>query len=227
MKPIIGVVLRPEKSFEKHEIMYMYNEISAAIIKNGGLPIGIYPPTLEAYYGKDINTTNELSYKELDDLKLIVNLCDGIVCQGGDDYYDYDLKIIKYAHANNIPLIGICLGMQAMATTFGGELEKIDNLTHHQKDLDYVHEVKIKKASKLYNILNTCKIKVNSRHRWKVVKTDLNVVGLTDGVIEAIEDSSKDFFIGVQWHPESMIEYDALMDRLFNQFILSCISKIT
>ncbi len=226
MKPIIGIVLRPEISPESNELMCMYKEVSTAIIKNGGIPIGICPTSVESYYGGDIKTTNELTKSEFADLKRIVDLCDGIVCQGGDNYYDYDIKIIKYAHFINKPLLGICLGMQAMSAAFNGELQPINNLSHSQKGHKYVHEVLIKEPSKLFNILRKHRINVNSRHKWKVVKTDLNVVGVTCEVIEAVEDSNKEFFIGVEWHPESMIVYDKTMNNLFKEFLSSCSSKI-
>ena len=43
-----------------------------------------------------------------------------------------------------------------------------------------------------------------------------------DDVIEAIEDKNKDFFLGVQWHPETMITYDKLQQELFNYFVNIC-----
>ncbi|MDD2181250.1 MAG: gamma-glutamyl-gamma-aminobutyrate hydrolase family protein [Bacilli bacterium] len=226
MKPIIGVLLRPEISYEGYEVMCIYNKVSMAVIKNGGIPIGIYPPTMETYQDKNINTTNNLSLEEWEDLKKIIDLCDGIICQGGDDYYDYDIKTIEYAHKINKPLMGICLGMQAMAIAFNGKLQAIGNLEHSKKGIDYAHKVDIKKPSKLFDILKTNKINVNSRHKYKVITTDLDIVGIADdGVVEVIEDKTKDFFIGVQWHPETMVEYDQLMNNLFKQFILSCKSN--
>ncbi len=222
MKPIIGVVLRPVKSEEGYEMMGLYDEIGAAILKNGGIPLGLYPPQIESYYGKKIAETKSLTYKEWEKLKETINFCDGIICQGGDDYYDYDLKIIQYAHQIDKPLMGICLGMQAMAMAFGGQMEKINNLDHCQKGIKEVHEVNILKSSYLYSLLKKEKVMVNSRHRWQVVKTDLEVVGLaSDNVIEAIEDSSKKFFIGLEWHPESMLD-NKLMNSLFKSFILAC-----
>ena len=221
MKPIIGVILRPEK-IGNYEKMSIYNEIGYAIIKNGGIPISLYPPTLENYYGKTIDNTKELTSLELETWQKMIDSCAGIICQGGKDYYDYDLKAIKYAHQLNKPLLGICLGMQAMAVAFSGKMEKIETSDHCQPRVKEVHGITIKKSSKLFTILKTEKLKVNSRHEWKVVKTDLEIVAWAeDGVIEAIEDKSKKFFIGLEWHPESMIE-DERMNNIFKQFILAC-----
>lgn len=153
----------------------------------------------------------------------MVNNVDGVICQGGDDFYEYDTTIIKYCYNINKPLLGICLGMQTMSCVFDGKMAEVGNNSHKQKGVDYVHEVFLDENSLLKKIFEEKIIKTNSRHRTKVISTNLKVVGYSDdNVIEAVEDASKKFFIGVQWHPESMIEYDILMNRLFNYFIQSC-----
>ena len=94
------------------------------------------------------------------------------------------------------------------------------DIENHKKKLNYVHEVKLKRNSKLYNIYKSDIIKVNSRHKSIIRDTKLNITGISnDGYIEAIEDTSKKFFIGVQWHPESMINYDNSQNNLFKYFI--------
>ena len=199
MQPIIGVITRAAISLENHKTSVIYKEIEEAIIRNGGIPIGI---------------TLNSNYKEL------INLCDGIIFQGGDDFETYDLLALKYIYDLNKPILGICLGMQLMGVLFNGNMIDINN---HKKTLNYSHEVKIKRNSKLYNIFKTDIIKVNSRHKSIIKNTKLNISGISqDGYIEAIEDSNKKFFIGVQWHPESMLEYDNKQNNLFKQFIKSC-----
>ena len=182
----------------------------------------IPPPTSQKLIGRDINSTSELTNKQTDDLKLIIDLCDGIICPGGDEFFDYDLKVIQYCYEINKPLLGICLGMQAMSCLFNGSIQDFNNLSHKSEE-KYVHEVKINKESKLYNILKKEVINVNSRHKSYIVSTDLDAVGLSNNnVVEAVEDKSKKFFIGIQWHPESMIEYDITENILFSYFIDSC-----
>lgn len=199
IKPIIGIITRKAKSIENHNINIIYSDINTAIINNGGIPIGI---------------TLNSNYKEL------INMCDGIVFQGGDNFETYDYDTLKYIYEINKPVLGICLGMQLMGTLFDGVMIDINN---HKKALDYVHEVKIKRNSKLYNIFKANIIKVNSRHKSIIKNTNLNICGISnDGYIEAIEDSTKAFFIGVQWHPETMIIYNKKQNELFKQFIKSC-----
>lgn len=148
-----------------------------------------------------------------------IKKCNGFILPGGD-FKTIDFLVIKYAYENNIPILGICLGMQSMGEYFNGKLG--NTLFHYSKD-NYVHDVIIDKTSKLFNILGNCIIKVNSRHKQKLINTNIKASAISkDGIIEAIEDKSKKFFIGVQWHPESMISYDKLEKRLLDSFIKSC-----
>jgi len=199
MKPIIGIVTRKSISVENHSTNIVYEDIVDAIASNGGIAIGII--------------LND-NYKEL------INLCDGIVFQGGDDFEKYDIDALKYIYDIDKPVLGICLGMQLMGVLFNGFMINIEN---HKKQLQYAHEVKIKRNSMVYNIFKGDIIKVNSRHKSIIKNTNLDIVGISnDGYIEAIEDINKKFFEGVQWHPESMISYDRKQNNLFKFFIKSC-----
>lgn len=221
MKPIIGIVARPDKN-ENHQIFYIHKAVSDVIIKYGGIPLVIIPTMIETFYNKNINNTKKMTTEEFEDIKTIIDKCDGIILQGGDDFYDYDLKIVNYLYKNNIPTLGICLGMQTMSYFFDGEIKDLPNLNHKSKE-PYVHEIIINKNSKLYEILNIDKIKVNSRHKSYVVKTNLDISSKsTDNIIESIENKNKKFFIGVEWHPENMIAYDIVQSKLLKKFIDSC-----
>ena len=136
----------------------------------------------------------------------ILKLVDGIIAPGGDNVGKFDKDVFKYALDNDIPYLGICLGMQVM-----GELDKIDN--HYLKE----HIICIKKDTLLYKIYNTDKLIVNSRHHDRVVKTKYMVSAISsDNIIEAIEVMNKKFILGVQWHPEDMID-----SKIFDYFIKS------
>ena len=146
----------------------------------------------------------------------IVNLCDGIILPGGDTSSKNEYKLIKYLYAKDIPTLGICLGMQNMAKVFNNYQEiKVPN--HYFLDL-YVHKIIINNDSKLYKIIKKSSILVNSRHHDAIPETKLKVSALSsDGVIEAIEDSSKKFFVGLEWHPESTNDNNSF--RIFKSFI--------
>lgn len=148
-------------------------------------------------------------------VKPLIDMCDGFILQGGTDFYDVDLVIVKYLYEKNIPTLGICLGMQTMACLFNGKMDKIKN--HYNLDR-YVHTINIDNNSKLFNIIKKDNIMVNSRHHDYITCTNLNVSSYSD-VIESIEDVNKDFFIGVQWHPESLMDENSIL--LFDNFFFS------
>lgn len=148
----------------------------------------------------------------------LLKLCDGFILPGGD-YETIDFLVIKYAYEFDLSLLGICMGMQSLGKYFNGNLELVDN--HYSKS-DY-HFVNIDSSSKIFKILNRSKIKVNSRHKYKLSNTDLKTSAYSqDNVIEAIEVPNKKYIIGVQWHPESMISYDIVSKQLLDSFIESC-----
>ena len=152
MSLIIGILGRPNKM--EREIYSFSKAIVDVIIRYEAVPLGIMPST--------INVNNKLSEKEKERLYELINLCDGIILQGGSDYYDYDMEAIKYINKKDIPLLGICLGMQSLAAATNGKIES-DKLKDHKKPgLDYAHSVKINKDSKFYTIINKEVLNVNS-----------------------------------------------------------------
>ena len=193
MKPIIGIINRSETLPSNNKICYIYEDLANKIKEAGGIPIGI----------------------EKENIKDILNITNGLVIQGGDKYEEDELKIIRYAYKSNIPTLGICLGMQLMALATGSELKKVKNHMNRKK----YHEIRIIKNTKLYQILNKEKIIVNTRHNYAVKNTSLTVSGISNNIIEAIEDNKKTFFIGLQWHPESMNNDDT--KKIFKKFIES------
>ena len=195
---IIGIVTRKSISDEGHNIKIIYDDLARSITNNGGIPIGI---VLDDNYRK------------------VLNICDGVIFQGGDKPDLIDYYALRYLYEINKPVLGICLGMQEMGLLFNGKLIRCNN---HKNKLNYSHSVKINKTSILYRILKKDFIKVNSRHNDRLKNTDLDIVGISnDGVIEAIEAKSKKFFVGVQWHPETMSDYDNIQNNIFKYFINS------
>ncbi|MGN1379438.1 MAG: gamma-glutamyl-gamma-aminobutyrate hydrolase family protein [Bacilli bacterium] len=153
------------------------------------------------------NYINKLSL--LDDIN-------GVVLVGGDDIYKFEYDLVKYLYNNDIPTLGICLGMQTMATSIGGTLGQLNNL-EHKSEKRYVHYIDINKKSLLYKIIGKEKILVNSRHKDYVINTSLTIGATCESIIEEVEDKNKKFFIGVQWHPENLDDENT--QKLFNYFI--------
>ena len=199
-KPIIGIVTRLENNMHKINKSLIDN-----ITKCGGLCLGI------------INE-GRYSYEFLDRDKSIIDnilkICDGFVIPGGSTECYLDKYIIEYATKNNIPILGICLGMQEMSSFL--DLEEVSN---HNKSNRYVHKVNIDKNSLLYKIFKK-DIYVNSRHNYKIKNLNgYKVVGSCLDVIEAIEKDDNTFNVGVQWHPED-IDNEELFDYFINSTII-------
>lgn len=148
-------------------------------------------------------------------LSLLADI-NGVVLVGGDDIYKFEYDLVKYLYNNDIPTLGICLGMQTMATSIGGTLGRLNNL-EHKSAKKYVHYIEINKNSLLYKIIGKERILVNSRHKDYVINTSLTIGATCESIIEEVEDKNKKFFIGVQWHPENLDDENT--QKLFNYFI--------
>lgn len=191
MKPIIGIVTRKSKSYTGKDIDLVYSDIISSVVKSGGIPIGID-----------------------NDIDMYINICDGFIFQGGDDTDNKNIEMISLLREKNIPVLGICLGMQEMG---GGILKDIDS------HLNKMHEVIVNKDSLLYRIVGKDRILVNSRHKSAIKDTDLFVSGISDdNIIETIEDNTRRFFLGIQWHPENMYDLDVNSRKIFDYFIKMC-----
>lgn len=144
-----------------------------------------------------------------------------------------EIWLCQEALEANIPIFGICRGIQVMSVATRGSLYQdipsqfTDHLTHKitENTDDSWHDIKIQANSRLDEIINECETKVNSRHHQSVKDIGNRFVGTAqseDGVIEAIEDPSKRFVIGVQYHPERMnktAESRKHRRKLFKAFI--------
>ena len=121
-----------------------------------------------------------------------------------------ELALYRRAHDRGLPVLGICRGLQVMAVAHGGSLiqhlpDVPDSIVHRERPGAFVeHEARFVEGSLGATIFGTEPIVVNSSHHQAVESCgDLVVSGWApDGTIEACEDPSADFCIGVQWHPE-------------------------
>lgn len=200
----VGIILRDYKSISNKELLAIRKDLLATLSRYNiyiiCIPINFNGSNFE--YQKAIKLINE---------------CDGIIIPGGSEFYKMDIRIAKYLYDIDKPTLGICLGMQILSLAFNGKVQTL-NSKKHESDKLYAHKVYLKENSKLKRILRTNYLLVNSRHSDYVFKTDLNIVGLSDDfIIEAIEAPNKRFFIGVEWHPESL--NDIYSKRLFDSFI--------
>lgn len=230
-KPIIGIVGRSDISSEDYNIICCFESVRRSIVKHGGNPILILPNQDLDYETSRPREIDRLTLYEKEDLKKIIDLCDGIVMPGAYKLFEYDRFIYEYALSKDIPILGLCAGMQLMGLVDNEGLESKDilvknntNLKHFQKGIKYVHKLNIVDNTLLNKILNKKELEINSRHNLHLNKINkLKVSAYSeDGFIEAIELPNKKFVLGVQWHPESMLEYDEDSNKIFKCFIDNC-----
>lgn len=224
MAPIIGI------TFSSEFISGTAGNYIHAIKEFGGVPRSLYP---------------DIPSSEFTDI-------DGLLLTGGPDidpgHYNetehetadidrdrdkLEVRVFEWAMEKDIPVFGICRGIQVMNVMIGGSLYQdipsqfTDHLTHKRMEDtdDDWHPIKIQPDSLLNQITKENTAEVNSRHHQalKVIADGLVVTAQSeDGIIEAIEDESKKFMLGVQYHPERMFKTAASREhrgKLFKAFI--------
>ena len=157
-----------------------------------------------------------LTNNEIEMYNQILDICDGIIIPGGYRIYNFHKFIIDYAIKNNIPILGTCLGMQALAyyDNKGECLLKDETESHRKRGEKYVHSVSIIPNTLLSEIIDKNEIEVNSVHRYYVsnVKDFIVSAYANDGKIEAIEMPGKDFVLGGAIH-EDQQQYHCIPDE--------------
>jgi putative glutamine amidotransferase len=149
---------------------------------------------------------------------------------------DYELELARRAVEADLPLLAICRGIQVLNVARGGSLvqdieDQVGTSVNHtirEPPVTIAHDVWISEGSLLARVMrdrlegDTCA--VNSRHH-QAPKTPGEglVVSATapDGVVEAIEDPSRRFCLGVQWHPENFYRTGEFRP-LFEAFVEAC-----
>lgn len=226
-KPLIGITLDSEKkkSYSKFPWYALRENYLTSLSKFNVIPV---PLTHE------IKLVNSFS-----------KLLDGLVITGGNfdidpKFYNqtrqgtkntkrkrtnFEMKIFNKFLKLNKPILGICGGAQLINVASGGTLIQDLNkkpINHEQINPrnETSHEITINKKTKLFDICNRNKIKVNSAHHQSVYKIgkDLTVSAkASDGIIEGIEHKKHRWCIGLQWHPEFLITKFDL--KIFKNFI--------
>ncbi len=150
------------------------------------------------------------------------------------------LPLIKPTIEQGIPLFAICRGFQELNVAFGGtlhtRLDLVGSFNGHSEDTSLpleqryntAHKVKLVSGGQLNKLFGVDTIEVNSLHDQGINKLGDNLIveGRTeDGLIEAVSiDGSKNFAIGVQWHPEWHSTENSESTVIFSEFGKACYS---
>lgn len=143
---------------------------------------------------------------------------------------DFELDLVHLARTRDLPLLGICGGMQTINVACGGSLfqdipSQIQRVLNHRqksKAIRVSHPVVVAPKSLLRKIVGQANLMVNSSHHQsvKVVAPSLIASATApDGIVEAIESPAQRFLLAVQWHPEFLFERHAVHKRLFEALL--------
>ena len=228
-KPVIGITGNYDDLTCKLGQGY-YKSVVAA----GGVPL-IIPPVAD----KDV-VLNSL------------DRIDALILSGGGDYNPLwageepspllhsinrerdlpELLITRLAYNRQIPMLGICRGIQTLAMALGGKVaqdisevrgEKLEVSVKHSQDADRsepTHSITIEPNSVLHCLYGSEVLNVNSFHHQAVRETGekFRVVAKSpDGIVEAMESTEYKSILGVQWHPECLKEGKPLFEWLVNE----------
>jgi putative glutamine amidotransferase len=226
-RPRIGVTLDRDETGQRYELKRAYAD---AVLAAGGLPLLIAEGD-EAVAGA------------------YLSLCDGIIITGGafdipperygeqrrpqcgptqPERTEFEWALCEAALDARIPLLGICGGMQLMNVVRGGtlyqDLETELHVQHEQplpKDVPS-HELEIMPGTLLASLVGPAPLPANSTHHQAVRQPGTGVLvsaRASDGVVEAIELPDSPFALGVQWHPEAVIPFDARHAALYHGLV--------
>lgn len=225
MRPIIGIT----STYPIRDICS--NDYTRAIKAFDGEPRPLYPGISETAYtdidGLLLTGGPDIDPKCYNEKKHPKTQCP---CRARDTQ---ELLLFKNALAADIPVFGICRGIQIMNVAVGGSLyQDIDSqltapLCHPKKDSDKdsKHKIEIGANSLLSTLISKDRDIVNSAHHQAVkgIGDGFTVTARSeDGIIEAIERDSHRFVVGVQYHPERMLQDPELRQhgqKLFEAFI--------
>jgi putative glutamine amidotransferase len=116
---------------------------------------------------------------------------------------ELERQLIEEAERKDLPILGICRGLQIWNVARGGTLHQ-----HVEGHKEVEHTVRPEPESQLAVFVGTEDYTVNSRHHQAVDRLGRGLVVTAragDGIIEAVEDPERRFAAAVQWHPEDRL----------------------
>lgn len=237
-RPRIGISCRLVKTAPNEtELMGVKTTYIDSILEAGGTPVLV--PLLD----------------DESLLRSIYENVDGLLIPGGEDvdpkWYgeerhpklgnvsalrdEVEIKLVRWAHADNKPVLGVCRGLQVINVALGGSLYQdipsqasgADEHFNAVRDAA-AHEVEVKPDSKLCSLLGAARLKVNSFHHQAVKELAAPLAvnaQAADGIVEGFEEPSRRFFLALQCHPELLWQKstDRSWLELFRAFVAAAV----
>lgn len=149
-----------------------------------------------------------------------------------------ELQFTRWALADQKPVLGVCRGLQVINVALGGTLWQDCSLYPRSIKHDYfptqgyhrdylAHDVTIPSGSRLHRAFRRDSLEVNSMHHQgiKALGQGLRATAIApDGLVEAIELEGEDYVVGVQWHPEALIDGCSGTMTVFQEFADACLA---
>ncbi len=215
-RPVIGITTDEDDDHKHYSSWFTY---AMSVEKAGGLPIllayktdlSLIPQIVDLLDGILFSGGNDLDpalYRERFHPKAIP--IDPIRQR-------FELALMAEVECRRTPALGICLGSQLMNVYRGGSLHQFlpevarEPMLEHRKVGEVVprHEVKLDRSSIVAKTLGKSALDANSYHKQSIKKVGrgLRIIGTSpDGVVEGVEDPTFPLFLGVQWHPERLLD---------------------
>lgn len=247
MKIIIGIVTKPfltsQITGSLWKNLYIKQDFADILSKYNAVSIGIIPNgiSLDRINSDDIDLSKEMELTGVEKKHLIsqINLCDGLILQGGLSSHKYEVFVAEYAIEHNIPILGICVGFNNIARAVGTDVQQDKELAfkHDIYDAEPHHFVTIQKdgeilckelaedtifVNSIHNmILSASAAYLNKRIIIEAISKNSGMWGIPNVTVEAFSVKDTKFCLAIKWHPE-LLPNDKVTNIIFKKFIEVC-----
>ena len=246
MRPRIGITSWHHQDDEERWEAVL-DGYSRAVLDAGGLPL-ILPTTPHALNSAEARPEHSRSGSAI--IEEYLETIDGLIMTGGADIHPsfygqivlercgeideqrdrFQVELIQAARGRDLPLLGICRGLQVLNVALGGTLYQDlsyrpgtdpAHMSPRERRSEPAHPVTITPSSRLARIIGSREVLVTSTHHQIIrdLAPELSASAVApDGVIEAVEGPGR-FLLAVQWHPERMAHRHPEQLALFRAFV--------